>query len=394
MSSTLHVLRTLYVNVNNEDNAKHVTSQSDKQRGIPHKTLAQRANNVNKVNLLGKTLEELQTIAQEVGLQRFAGKQLAEWLYVRRATSFDEMTNISLKGREALKARYTIGHHAPVAEALSKDGTKKYLFRVSNSEAIYIESVYIPDDDRATLCVSTQAGCKMGCKFCMTGTLGFHGHLTAADILNQIFSIPDADKLTNIVYMGEGEPMDNLDNVLRSLEVMTSTWGCAWSPKRITVSSVGITKGLKRFIEESDCHLAISLHNPFRIERQEVMPIEKVNHLSDVIALIKQYDWTHQRRVSFEYICWSGVNDTPKHANELLRLLRGLDCRINLIRFHASPAPIANNQSPIVNHSSNEQQMEWLRDYLTEHGITTTIRRSRGEDILAACGMLVNALKN
>lgn len=394
MSSTLHVLRTLYVNVNNEDNAKHVTSQSDKQRGIPHKTLAQRANNVNKVNLLGKTLEELQTIAQEVGLQRFAGKQLAEWLYVRRATSFDEMTNISLKGREALKARYTIGRHAPVAEALSKDGTKKYLFRVSNSEAVYIESVYIPDDDRATLCVSTQAGCKMGCKFCMTGTLGFHGHLTAADILNQIFSIPDADKLTNIVYMGEGEPMDNLDNVLRSLEVMTSTWGCAWSPKRITVSSVGITKGLKRFIEESDCHLAISLHNPFRIERQEVMPIEKVNHLSDVIALIKQYDWTHQRRVSFEYICWSGVNDTPKHANELLRLLRGLDCRINLIRFHASPAPIANNQSPIVNHSSNEQQMEWLRDYLTEHGITTTIRRSRGEDILAACGMLVNALKN
>ena len=362
------------------------------------------------MNLLGKTLEELQTIAQEVGLQRFAGKQLAEWLYVRRATSFDEMTNISLKGREALKARYTIGRYAPVAEAISKDGTKKYLFRVSNSdsdltsnseqrersnsEAVFIESVYIPDDDRATLCVSTQAGCKMGCKFCMTGTLGFHGHLTAADILNQIFSIPDADKLTNIVYMGEGEPMDNLDNVLRSLNVMTSAWGCAWSPKRITVSSVGITKGLKRFIEESDCHLAISLHNPFSVERQEIMPIEKVNHLNDVIALLKQYDWTHQRRVSFEYICWGGVNDTPKHANELLRLLRGLDCRINLIRFHASPAPIANNQSPIVNYSSNEQQMEWLRDYLTEHGITTTIRRSRGEDILAACGMLVNALKN
>ena len=336
--------------------------------------------------LLGKTLEELQTIAQEVGLQRFAGKQLAEWLYVRRATSFDEMTNISLKGREALKARYTIGRHAPVAEAISKDGTKKYLFRVSNSEAVYIESVYIPDDDRATLCVSTQAGCKMGCKFCMTGTLGFHGHLTAADILNQIFSILDADKLTNIVYMGEGEPMDNLDNVLRSLNAMTSAWGCAWSSKRITVSSVGITKGLKRFIEESDCHLAISLHNPFSVERQEIMPIEKVNHLNDVITLLKQYDWTHQRRVSFEYICWGGVNDTPKHANELLRLLKGLDCRINLIRFHAGVDQIFT--------SSNEQQMEWLRDYLTAHGITTTIRRSRGEDILAACGMLVNALSN
>ena len=339
--------------------------------------------------LLGKTLEELQSVAQEVGLPRFAGKQLAEWIYVRRATSFDEMTNISLKGREALKAKYTIGRHAPVAEAISKDGTKKYLFQVGEQ---FIESVYIPDNDRATICVSTQAGCKMGCKFCMTGTLGFHGHLSAAEILNQIFSIPDSDKLTNIVYMGEGEPMDNLDNVLRSLSVMTSNWGCAWSPKRITVSSVGIVKGLKRFIEESDCHLAISLHNPFGAERQEIMPMEKVNHLSDVIALLKQYDWSHQRRVSFEYICWDGVNDSAKHANELLRILKGLDCRINLIRFHASPKAGANNQTDICTISSNEKQMEWMRDYLTEKGITTTIRRSRGEDILAACGMLVNDL--
>ena len=340
--------------------------------------------------LLGKTLEELQSVAQEVGLPRFAGKQLAEWIYVRRATSFDEMTNISIKGREALKARYTIGRHAPVAEAISKDGTKKYLFQVGEQ---FIESVYIPDNDRATICVSTQAGCKMGCKFCMTGTLGFHGHLSAAEILNQIFSIPDSDKLTNIVYMGEGEPMDNLDNVLRSLSVMTSNWGCAWSPKRITVSSVGIVKGLKRFIEECDCHLAISLHNPFGAERQEIMPMEKVNHLSDVIALLKQYDWSHQRRVSFEYICWDGVNDSAKHANELLRILKGLDCRINLIRFHASPKAGAKNQTDICTISSNEKQMEWMRDYLTEKGITTTIRRSRGEDILAACGMLVNDLK-
>ena len=350
--------------------------------------------------LLGKTLSELQAVAQEVGLPRFAGKQLAEWIYVRRATSFDEMTNISLKGREALKARYTIGRHQPIAEAISKDGTKKYLFAINSdeargNEARYIESVYIPDDDRATICVSTQAGCKMGCRFCMTGTLGFHGHLTAADILNQIFSIPDANRLTNIVYMGEGEPMDNLDHVLRSLEVMTSPWGCGWSPKRITVSSVGINRGLKRFIEKSECHLAISLHNPFAIDRQEIMPIEKANHLSDVITLLKQYDWSHQRRVSFEYICWGGVNDTPKHANELVRLLRGLDCRINLIRFHSDPTPTHDSSENVRAHlnASNEQNMLWMRDYLSEHGITTTIRRSRGEDILAACGMLVNALK-
>ncbi len=334
------------------------------------------------VNLLGYTLEELQAVAQNVGLPHFAGKQIAEWLYVRRATTFDEMTNISLRGREALKSQYTIGRCQPTAEAVSVDGTKKYLFQVEDQ---YVEAVYIPDDDRATLCVSTQAGCKMGCRFCMTGTLGFHGHLSAGDILNQIFSIPNSQSLTNIVYMGEGEPMDNLDNVLRSLRVMTSSWGCNWSARRITVSSVGIVPALKRYIEESDCHLAISLHNPFSVERQKVMPIEKAYHLSDVVLLLRQYDWQHQRRVSFEYICWSGVNDTPKHANELLRLLRGLDCRVNLIRFHAG----ADDMFP----ATDDEHMQWLRDYLTAHSLTTTIRRSRGEDILAACGMLVNALK-
>ena len=340
-----------------------------------------------KQTLLGKTLAELQQVALSVGLQKFAGKQLAEWLYVRRASSFEQMTNISLKGRQALEEQYTIGRHEPVAEAVSKDGTKKYLFRLSGDEVkgdVFIESVYIPDNDRATLCVSTQAGCKMGCKFCMTGTLGFHGQVPASEILNQIFSIPDSDQLTNIVYMGEGEPMDNIDHVLRSLQVMTEPWGCAWSPKRITVSTVGVVPGLERFLKESECHLAVSLHNPFGAERQDIMPIEKRYHLTDVVAMLKQYDWQHQRRVSFEYICWHGQNDTLRHANELIRLLKGLPCRINLIRFHAGVDQAF--------ASSDEKQMEWLRDYLSDHGITTTIRRSRGEDILAACGMLVNAL--
>lgn len=340
-----------------------------------------------KQTLLGKTLEELQQVALSVGLQKFAGKQLAEWLYVRRASSFEQMTNISLKGRQALEEQYTIGRHEPVAEAVSKDGTKKYLFRLSGDEVkgdVFIESVYIPDNDRATLCVSTQAGCKMGCKFCMTGTLGFHGQLPVGEILNQIFSIPDSDKLTNIVYMGEGEPMDNIDHVLRSLQVMTDSWGCAWSPKRITVSTVGVVSGLERFLKESECHLAVSLHNPFGAERQDIMPIEKRYHLTDVVAMLKQYDWQHQRRVSFEYICWHGQNDTIRHAKELVRLLKGLPCRINLIRFHAGVDQAF--------AGSDEKQMEWLRDYLSDNGITTTIRRSRGEDILAACGMLVNAL--
>ena len=338
--------------------------------------------------LIGKTLTELQDVALSVGLQKFAGKQLAEWLYVRRVTSFDEMTNISLKGREALKAQYTIGRHAPVKEAISVDGTRKYLFAITNDQSPitnYIESVDIPAEDRATLCVSTQAGCKMGCKFCMTGTLGFHGNLSAADILNQIFYFDD---LSNLVFMGEGEPMDNLDNVLRALEVMTAPYGPAWSPKRITVSTVGIP-AMKRFLDESECHVAVSMHNPFAVERTQIMPAEKLFSITKVVNLLKQYDFSHQRRVSFEYICWAGQNDTMRHAKELLRMLKGLNCRINLIRFHAGVEDIKNERRfP----ASDEKQMEFLRDYLTEHGLTTTIRRSRGEDILAACGMLVNSL--
>ena len=328
--------------------------------------------------LLGKTLTELQDVALSVGLQKFAGKQLAEWLYVRRVSSFDEMTNISLKGREALKTRYTVGRHTPVREALSQDGTRKYLFAIDDQ---FVESVYIPEDDRATLCVSTQVGCKMGCRFCMTGTLGFHGHLSVADILNQVFYFDD---LSNLVFMGEGEPMDNLDNVLRALEIITADYGCAWSPKRITVSTVGIP-AMKRFLDESECHLAVSMHNPFAVERAQIMPAEKLMSITEVVSLLKQYDWTHQRRVSFEYICWAGQNDTIRHAKELLRLLKGLNCRVNLIRFHEG----VDREFP----SSDEQQMVFFRDYLTEHGLTTTIRRSRGEDILAACGMLVNSLQ-
>ena len=357
--------------------------------------------------LLGKTLEELQTIAMGIGLPKFAGKQLAEWLYVRRVCSFDEMSNISLKGRESLKDRYLVGRHAPVREAVSADGTRKYLFEISDlgasgsqSAPQYVESVYIPEEDRATLCVSTQAGCKMGCRFCMTGTLGFHGNLSAAEILNQVFEI-DAmavadgrEALSNLVFMGEGEPMDNIDEVLRTLTIMTASYGCAWSPKRITVSTVGVP-AMKRFLDESECHLAVSMHNPFSIERALIMPAEKIMSVTEVVSLLKQYDWSHQRGVSFEYICWAGQNDTPRHAKELLRLLKGLNCRINLIRFHEGVEDVARtNKDERHFPGSDEKQMEWLRDYLTANGVTTTIRRSRGEDILAACGMLVNSLSS
>lgn len=334
-----------------------------------------------KAPLLGKTLDELTQIVLDLGMPKFTAGQIASWLYGRKVASIDEMTNLSVKNRERLKECYEVGATAPVHEMRSVDGTVKYLFHTPEGD--YVESVYIPDADRATLCVSSQVGCKMNCKFCMTGKQGYTNSLTAAQILNQIYSIPERDTLTNVVFMGMGEPFDNLDEVLRALEILTASYGYAWSPKRITVSSVGLRKGLKRFLDESDCHLAISLHSPFPAQRQELMPAEKAFSIVEIVGILRQYDFSKQRRLSFEYIVFKGVNDSLIYAKELVRLLRGLDCRMNLIRFHAIPN--------VDLEGADMETMLAFRDYLTQHGLFATIRASRGEDIFAACGMLSTA---
>lgn len=334
--------------------------------------------------LLGKSLAELKEVAKSLGMPAFAGGQMAKWLYVKHVMDIDGMTDISKGNRELLKERYTIGCMPPAESQRSVDGTVKYLFPTSSGK--FVETVYIPDNDRATLCVSSQVGCKMNCLFCQTGKQGFEGNLTTADILNQIYSLPERDKLTNIVFMGQGEPMDNLDNVLRATEALTAAWGYAWSPKRITVSSVGIKNKLKRFIEESECHVAISLHSPIHEQRAMLMPAEKAMPIADVVEMLRNYDFSHQRRLSFEYIVFGGVNDSPMHAREIIKLLKGLDCRINLIRFHQIPG--------VDLHGADDSRMEAFRDYLTGHGVFTTIRASRGQDIYAACGLLSTARKD
>lgn len=335
-----------------------------------------------KTPLLGMTLTQLKEVVAQAGLPAFTAKQIAGWIYDKKVRTIDEMTNISVRNREKLSEKYIIGCTEPVEAQRSVDGTVKYLYQTLKGN--YIETVFIPEADRATLCVSSQVGCKMNCRFCMTGKQGFSGNLTVTDILNQLYSLPERDLLTNVVFMGQGEPFDNLDAVLQATELLTADYGYAWSPKRITVSSVGLKKGLKRFLDESDCHLAISLHNPFPAERAAVMPAEKSFSITEITDLLRQYDFSHQRRLSFEYIVFGGVNDSQRHARELIRLLRGLDCRINLIRFH---------QIPRVDElkGASEETMLYLRDYLTRHGIFTTIRASRGEDIFAACGLLSTA---
>lgn len=338
-----------------------------------------------KEKLLGLNLEALKAAAVSCGLKPFVGKQLAEWMYVKKVRSFDQMTNISKASREALAARFDLGVASPVGTAESSDGTKKYLFPVEcvvagRVEESAVEAVMIPDEDRRTLCVSSQAGCRMGCRFCMTGRQGWHGNLSASDIINQFLSVDEASSLTNTVFMGMGEPMDNYDAVAAAIEVLTADWGFGWSPKRITVSSVGLLPPLKKFLDTQKCHLAISLHNPFDEERLSFMPVQKAFPVRDVIALIRKYDFSGQRRVSFEYTMFSGYNDDKVHADALVRLLRGLECRVNLIRFHKIP--------DFQYECSPDASMEAFRDRLNNNGIMCTIRSSRGEDILAACGML------
>jgi len=328
--------------------------------------------------LIGLTLSQLRDICANLGLPRFAAGQMADWLYKKRVTDINEMTNLSKAAREKLAQGYCIGRHAPIARAESADGTVKYLF--SGTPGCDIEAVYIPDRDRATLCVSSQAGCKMACTFCMTGRQGFHGNLSPSDIINQVMSIDNSLSLTNIVFMGMGEPMDNLPAVLAAVEVLTADWGFAWSPKRITVSSIGKLNELRRFIELTKVHIAISVHSPYPGQRAELMPVEKAFPIEKVVEMLRNFDFAHQRRLSMEYIMWRGVNDDLPAANALARLIKGTAARVNLIRFHAIPGSIL--------RPASTEKMEAFRDRLNALGVTATIRASRGEDIMAACGML------
>ncbi len=333
---------------------------------------------MEKETLYGKTLDEIKSICAEMGAPTFTAKQVTDWLYKKEVKTIDDFSNLSKAFRDKLKERYELGIFPPVKVQESTDGTKKYLFAARGNN--FIETAMIPDEDRKTVCVSSQVGCKMGCLFCMTARQGFQANLTATEILNQYRSINEFKDISNLVYMGMGEPFDNLENVLKSLEVLTAEWGYAMSPKRVTVSTIGIVPAMKQFLQRSKCHLAVSLHNPFDDQRQKIMPVQQVYSIKEVVAAIRAFDFGLQRRVSFEYIMFEGVNDTPRHVAELARLLNGIRCRINLIRFHPIP------DSPLKGSSDDSIQM--FKDALNAKGILTTVRASRGQDIFAACGLL------
>lgn len=328
--------------------------------------------------LFGKTLNELQEVVTELGLPKFTATQIADWLYKKQVGTIEEMSNLSKKAREVLSANYQMGVSVPVKVQTSTDGTRKYLFATTQQK--FIETAMIPDKERITVCVSSQVGCKMGCLFCMTGKQGFSGQLTAGEIVNQIRSIEEQSDVSNIVYMGMGEPFDNLDEVLKSIEILTAEWGYGMSPRRITVSSIGIIPGLRRFLSESHCNLAISMHTPFDDERQRLMPVQMAYPIQQVVNEIRSFDFERQRKLSFEYIVFGELNDTPAHVKEMTRLLNGIKSHVNLIRFHPIPG------TPLK--QTDETRLQEFKDQLNSKGIFTTIRASRGQDIYAACGLL------
>jgi 23S rRNA (adenine2503-C2)-methyltransferase len=329
-------------------------------------------------NIVGYTLAGLEQVVKEFGLPRFTAKEIGKWIYQKGASSFDDMTNLSKDARARLKQKYEIKLFTPDDVNESVDGTKKYLYHAINGK--YIETAYIPDRKRTTLCVSSQVGCKMGCRFCMTARQGLQGQLLSGDILNQILSLPERDKITNLVFMGMGEPFDNTDEVMKALEILTSDYGFGYSPRRINVSTIGLVPGMKRFIEESKCHLAISLHSPFDEERKKLMPVQRLYPIEEVVDLLRKADFERQRRISFEYILFKGINDSQAHVNQIARLLNGLRCRLNIMHYHSIPGSGL--------EGADEETLIRFRDQLNKKGIIATIRKSRGEDILAACGLL------
>ncbi len=340
-----------------------------------------------KQNLLGFSPKEIKESIDELPhkFPSYISKQIAEWIYKKHAVSFSEMTNISAANRAVLDENFSVGIVPPVETQISKDGSSKYLFGD-------VETVLIPSSDRLTLCVSSQAGCKMNCAFCATGKMGFIRNLSVTEILNQFAFLDktaagsveaDGHTITNIVFMGMGEPLDNLSNVLQALKALTSDWGFALSPRRITVSTIGILPALKQLIEETECHIAISLHSPLHEQRLSLMPVEKVYPIEEVVAFLTNYDWQHQRKLSFEYVMLDGINDSILHAKALWKLVRDIPfCHINLIPY--------NPHNGSAFGRSNDTTIETFRNFLTEKNIGCTVRTSRGQDIDAACGLLAS----
>jgi 23S rRNA (adenine2503-C2)-methyltransferase len=326
-------------------------------------------------------LPELERLAVDCGRPQFRGRQLAQWLYARRVEAFDAMTNLPADFRQYLKQNFKLTALADAAVNRSIDGTTKLLLRLEDGREI--ESVIIPSDERVTLCISSQAGCAMNCAFCATAQMGLERNLTCAEIVGQVIAasrhLAEGQHLTNYVFMGMGEPLANYPRLLRALTIMTSPWGLGISPRRITVSTVGLVPMIEKLMADTSVHLAVSLTATTNELRDRLAPINRRYPLEQLIEACRRLD-LGRRRITFEYVMLAGVNDSPADAARLVRLLAPLRAKVNLIFFNPFAA------SPFT--SSSREAVERFQAILYNGNLTATIRESRGRDIAAACGQL------
>lgn len=338
------------------------------------------------MNLFGQTLGTLTKLATAAGEPAYRAKQAATWLYHQHVSEIDEMRNLPA----ALRAEWTAEHEITLPQitpaGTSTDGTRKYTWDAFGGDIF--ESALIPETDRLTLCVSSQAGCRIGCRFCLTARKGLRQNLSSAEILGQYRSLPERDRVTNIVFMGMGEPLDNTDAVLESVEVLTSDWGYGFSPRRITVSSVGILPDLERLLDETDVNVAISMHTARREERLPLVPSENRYPIASIVDLLRHraelamppFTGTGRRRLSFEITMLADTTDRPDQARAIRDLIQGIPARVNLIPWNPFPGTSF--------RPSARERIAEFQQILKRAGIMTTVRESRGQDIGAACGLL------
>jgi 23S rRNA (adenine2503-C2)-methyltransferase len=334
-------------------------------------------------DLTGLLREEVETLMVELGQARYRGRQLFQWVQARRATSLEAMSSLSRALRADLAGRVGVSRPAVAREQRATDGTRKFLFRLGDGEEI--ESVLIPDGNRLTACISTQAGCPLACRFCLTGLMGMRRNLTTAEIVGEVLTLQDrltgGERISNIVLMGMGEPLLNLPAVERALRILCDEHGANFSPRRITVSTAGHVPGIKKLAaSDLGVNLAVSLSATTDAIRDQLMPINRRWPIADLLNACRAYPLPNRRRLTFEYVMLDGVNDTAEDAARLVRLLHGIRCKINLIPFNATP--------DLLDRPSPRDRIEAFQQILCNAHLTATIRESRGRDISAACGML------
>lgn len=337
---------------------------------------------MDKTSLCGLTVEEIFGIIQQGGFTKSHALKISNLIYKKGIADLSSVSELPGKLRDFLSQTTETGFYPPVSSVSSSDGTTKYLFRTPDNRQF--ETVLIPDKKRNTVCVSTQSGCRMGCSYCMTARYGYHGDLSAGEIVNQVISFDPAVNVTHVVFMGMGEPMDNLENVLKACDILTSEWGTAIARRNITVSTVGITDAVVEFINRSDCNLTLSLYSPFPEEREKVIPAEKAFPARKMVEIMKDHPLQKKRRFSVAYVMIKGITDTDRHLMGLIDLIKGSGIRVNLLPYH--PVPEDNNIS------SPDDRMMFFKHHLVNAGISASVRRSRGEDINAACGLLASGL--